>query len=205
MKKVMAFLAAGVLALPCLALAVDAGRNVSGQARQQQEQGKVVASTTVAERALVKGVDPAKRILTLQFSDGSVQDLLVDPSVRRLGEVHAGDTVKINYNEAISVKLNKSPVPPGVTVQSTVQPNEQSPTPAGTAGTTVSTTATITNVTDNGRKVTLRFPDGSISNVQVQDPENQEMLQRGEVTTGDQITITYLRAVAVSVEKAPKK
>jgi hypothetical protein len=205
MKKVAAFLAIASLALPCLALAVDAGRNVSGQPRQQQDQGKVVASTTVAERALVKAVDPAKRILTLQFSDGSVQDLMVDPSVRRLGEVHPGDAVNINYNEAISVKLNKLPVPPGVTVQSTVHPNEQSPTPAATAGTTVSTTATITNVSDNGRRVTLRFPDSSIANVQVQDPENQEMLQRGEVKTGDQITITYLRAVAVSVEKAQNK
>jgi hypothetical protein len=201
MKKLVALLTAAAIAIPALALADDIQQN----APQQNGAGKVVAQSTVAESAVVKAVDQSKRTITLQLADGSVQTFAVDPSVQRLKEVKPGDLLNVTYTEAVSVKINKNPVQPGVNVETAVTRDEQSVTPAGSAGVQVTTTATIDRIYDDGNKVTLRMPDGSKADVQVRDPDNLAMIQRGEVKKGDQISITYIRAVAVSVEKAPKK
>lgn len=201
MRRVATMLsAAAILALAIPALGTDAEQSP----RQAGTGGRVVSEMQVAENATVKAVDPEKRLLTLTFSDGSEHTFLVDRSVRKLAQVKVGDVVKTRYREAISVKINKSKVAPETSVQGSVQRDEKSVKPAGTSSLKVTTTATIERVLADGRMVTLRFPDGSSADVQVRDPQNLAKLRSGEVKEGDQIEITYLRALAVSVEKSAK-
>lgn len=190
--------AAALLALPPVALATDAGAPPS----PPQHGGRVVAEAIQATDATVKAIDPVQRSVTLVLPDGREQTLLVDRSVARLDQVKAGDTVKIRYREALSVKLNKSPVPPESRVTGSVQRDEKSAKPAGRSTMLVTTTATIDRIFAQGNMVTLRLPDGTTTDVEVRDPRNLAMIKRGEVKPGDQIEITYLRALAVSVEKS---
>jgi hypothetical protein len=48
--------------------------------------------------------------------------------------------------------------------------------------------------------VTLKGPEGKSVIVQVKDPKKLE-----NVKVGDQVSITYTQALAISVQKAPKK
>jgi len=202
MKKLAAIIcAAAILSLPAVAMTTD-GQPSSAP---QKEEGKVVAETMVAENATVKAIDMDKRTVTLLLSDGRQQTFVVDKTVRKLGQVKVGDMVRMRYREAVSVKINKVKVEPGVSVETTVKPDEKSVKPAGTAGQRMTTTATIERVYDDGRKVTLRTPDGTTADVKVRDPENLAKIKKGEVKEGDQIEITYYRALAVAVEKAAQK
>lgn len=195
-KKIAILCAAAILALPALAPANEAPSPDS-----HNPEGKVIAGNAVVQRAEVKAIDLQKRQITLLMPDGTQQTFYVDPAVQRLGEVQAGDTIRMTYVEAVSVKLNKVRVPSGVRVEQTLVRDEQAPTPTGAQGVAVTSTATIEKILDNGGRVRLRMPDGTTNDVQVRSPENRAKLQRGEVKEGDQIEITYRSAKAVTVEK----
>ena len=198
MKNLAAmFGAAAILALPAVAMTTGGDPAPSAQ----EKEGKVVAQTMVEEHAIVKAIDMKKRTVTLQMSDGRERTLVVDKAVKKLGEVKVGDTVKASYREAVSVKINKVKVAPGAKVETAIKRDEKSVKPAGTASLKATTTATIDRIFDDGRKVTLRTPDGDTTDVEVRDPENLAKIKKGEVKEGDQIQITYYRALAISVEK----
>lgn len=202
MKRAGIILSAALLLLPALARADSAGQPPSPP---PQHGPRVVAEVREAQNATVKAVDLQNRTVTLSMPDGREQTLLVDRSVRKLDQVKPGDTVKIRYREAVSVKLNKTPVAPETKVEGSVQRDEKSVKPAGKSTLLVTTTATIDRIFSDGNMVTLRLPDGTSTDVQVRDPRNLAMIKRGEVKPGDQIEITYLRALAVSVEKSAPK
>ncbi len=197
----MIICAAAILAMP-----VFAGAEEGQQApTPQKKKGRVVAETMVAEHAVVKAVDMDKRTLTLTMPDGKERTFVIDKRVKRLGEVKPGDVVTARYREAVSVKLNKTKVPEGVTVEGTVARDEKSVKPAGFAQMQVTTTAIIEKIFDNGKMVTLRMPDGSATDVKVRDKTNLEKIKKGEVKEGDQIEITFTQALAISVEKVAEE
>jgi len=194
--------AAAVLAMPVFGVADDGQQDPA----PQKTRGRIVTETMVAEHAVVKAVDMDKRTLTLTMPDGKECTFVIDKKVKKLGQVKVGDVVTARYHEAVSVKLNKTKVPAGVTVEETVARDEKSVKPAGFARRQVTTTATIEKIFDNGNMVTLRKPDGSAVDVKVRDKENLAKIKKGEVKEGDQIEITYTQALAISVEKvAPEK
>ncbi len=202
MKQFVAmFCAAAVLALPVLAGAEE-GQQAPAP---QKKKGRVVAETMVTENAVVKAVDMNTRKLTLTMPDGMERTFVIDKRVKKLGQVKPGDVVTARYYEAVSVKLNKTKVPAGVTVEGAVGRDEKSVKPAGFAGRQVTTTATIDKIHDNGKWVTLRMPDGHAEDVKVRDKQNLAKIKKGEVKEGDQIEITYTQALAISVEKVAEK
>jgi len=200
MKRIAALCCAALLFLPALALSQDQPSPASHPSK-----GREVASIQLVEHAQVTALDLKKRTVTLAFSDGSKQTFVVDKAVKRLGEVKVGDTVKVRYREAVSVKLIKGKIPPSVSVESSVKREETSVKPAAVSEVRVTTTATIDKIYDDGNRVVLRLPDDSVADVKVRDPKNLAMIKRGEVKVGDQIEITYLRALALSVEKTAAK
>ncbi|HJV65786.1 MAG TPA: hypothetical protein VJ550_08635 [Geomonas sp.] len=202
MKRVVIMLCSALLfALPVAALAAEGDQ---GTPPHMHGKGKVIAQATVSATADVKAVDLEKRTITLQLPDGKEETFLVGKAVKRLGQVKAGDTVKIRYHEAISVKILKTKGPAETSVSTTLQPEASSPKPAGSATRQVTTTATIDKVLEGGKKVTLRMPDGTAFDVVVHDKENVKKLKSGEVKEGDQIQITYTQALAIAVEKVKK-
>jgi hypothetical protein len=191
--------AAAVLVVPAVAPAADE------QPAPTVHKKKVVAETVVTENAVVKAIDMETRTITLAMVDGKERTFVVDKSVKRLGAVKVGDTVKARYREALSVRITKTKVNPDVKVEATAERDTKSVKPSGAVGLQVTAIATIDKVFDDGKMVTLRMPSGNTIDVRVRDPENVAKLQKGEVKVGDQIEITYTQALAISVEKTAKK
>jgi hypothetical protein len=194
------FCTAAILAMPVVALSAEAET-----APAPQKKGRVVSETMIAANATVKAIDMDKRTVTLLLADGRERMFVIDKAVRKLGEVKAGDTVKVRYKEAISVKLNKAKVAPEVKVETKVEPDAKSVKPAGVATRQVTTTATIEKIFDDGKMVTLRMASGNSVDVRVRDKENLAKIKKGEVKEGDQIEITYTQALAIAVEKVAQK
>jgi hypothetical protein len=202
MKRYVAILStAALLALPVTSLAAEGDQPAVPHVHGR---GKVIAQTTLSAVVEVKAVDLEKRTITLQWPDGKEETFVVDKAVKKLGQVKAGDTVKVKYHEAISVKILKTKEPSETSVTTTIEPDTKSIKPAGTAIHQVTTTATIAKVLDDGKEVTLRIPDGTTFDVGVRDKENIKKLKNGEVKEGDQILITYTQALVLWVEKVKK-
>lgn len=199
-RRAVVLCAVAFLAMPAVAL--SAGWD---SAPTPQKKGKVIYETTVAANAVVKAIDMDARTVTLSLTDGRERTFVVDKTVRKFGQVKVGDTVKVRYHEAVSVRLNKTKVAPETKVEASVKGDEESVKPSGVAGLRVTTTATIEKIFDDGKMVTLRMPNGNTSDVQVRDPENLAKIKKGEVKVGDQIEITYTQALAISVEKVSQK
>jgi hypothetical protein len=202
MKRYAAvFCAAALLTLPAAALSAD-DQPIKGLPKKE---GKVVTETLTVENAVVKAIDRDTRTVTLVMSDGREKSVVVDKAVKKLDQVEVGDTVKVLYYEAVSTRINKTKVQPGIRMETMVGREEKTVKPAGTASVQVTAVATIDKIMDDGNMVTLRMPDGLPVDVRVRDPENRAKLRSGEVTVGDQVEITYTKALAISVEKVVRK
>jgi len=191
--------AVAILSMPLAAFAADE------KPAPEKKKGRTIAELKVIEHATVKAVDLKKRMVTLELADGSQHELVVDNKVKKLDKVEVGDTVKVSYQEAITVRLKKTKVEPNITVDESLARDQGSVKPAGTAKRQVTIVATIEKIFDNGKAVTLKSPNGNTIDAKVTNPENLAKIKKGEVKVGDQVEITYTQALAISVEKIPQK
>ncbi|HTG80737.1 MAG TPA: hypothetical protein VL949_02270 [Geobacteraceae bacterium] len=196
-RSVVIACAVALLAIPLAATAAEE--------HAASKKGRVVSETMVTGTADVKAIDLKNRTVTLMLSNGKEQTFVVDKAVKKLNQVKVGDTVMVGYYEAVSIKINKTKVAPGVSVEEKLETDAMSAKPAGAVGRRMTTTATIDKIFDDGKMVTLRMPNGTTADVKVRDKVNLEKLKKGEVKEGDQIEITYTQALAVSVEKMAHK
>jgi Cu/Ag efflux protein CusF len=164
-----------------------------------------IAGETVAQKvtvtATVEDIDLAKRIVTLKDEDGKISDIQVGKQVRNLAQVKKGDTVVATYREAVAYEVFK----PGQTqpggaegvVAGRAKPGQM---PAGGMAEVSTVTATIEAIDKANSKVTLKGPEGHEVTVEVKDPTKLE-----GVNVGDLVQLTYTKALAISVHRAPKK
>lgn len=190
--------AAAILSMPLAAFAADE------KPVPQKKKARTIAELKVIEHATVKAVDLKKRMVTLELADGTLHELVVDNKVKKLDKVEVGDTVKVNYQEAITVRLKKTKVEPSISIDESAARDQGSVKPKGSAKRQVTIIATIDKIFDNGTAVTLRSPNGNTIDARVTNPENLAKIKKGEVKEGDQVEITYTQALAISVEKIPE-
>jgi hypothetical protein len=72
--------------------------------------------------------------------------------------------------------------------------------PAGVAGQKTTVTVAIAAIDPQGPSVTFKGPGGGTRTIKVRDPAKLQ-----GVSVGDMVDITYAEAIAIKVEKAPKK
>jgi hypothetical protein len=161
-----------------------------------KNEGTVIAESKTEEQAIVRDID-----LKTRMPNGSLKTLYVDELVSRFDKIQPGDVVKTTYSEAVTVKLRKTKIKPGIKVEESLTRDSAKVKPAGKSRRQVITTATITAISKDFRTVSLKGADGAVQDVDVRNPSNFNKLKNGEVKVGDQIDITYTQAVAISVEK----
>ncbi len=161
--------------------------------------GKVGGTTKVT--ATVEQIDVEKRLVTLKDEKGEVTELAVPKKVRNLAQVKKGDLVVATYYEAIAYDVFKAgtdmPAPATAVASERAKLGEK---PGGGVAEATTFTATIEAIDKAASKVTLKGPQGNKVTVKVKDPKKLDV-----VSVGDQVQITYTRALAISVEAAPKK
>jgi hypothetical protein len=150
-------------------------------------------------RAKVRAIDLTTRVVTLEDERGHVESFIVGPEVKRLHEVLPGDYVDAAYSATLTAELRPptaeeaaSPITAVEVGGRATKPSD----PAGTVGRGVRVVTTVEAIDLPNMRVTLRGPMGDHMTVRARNPENVKKLR-----IGDTIVITYVEAVAVSLEK----
>jgi hypothetical protein len=152
--------------------------------------------------AVVEAINVQNRIVTLRSltRDASVV-MEVGDQVRNLDQVKVGDGVVVEFLEAIAVDLKKGGgMTPSAGIGGAAARAKPGEKPAAVLGGALEVVATIVAIDADEPSVTLKGPEGKVIEVLVQHPE-----KLADVDVGDQVVITYKRAVAVAVTPSPVK
>lgn len=173
-------------------------QSASTGARMAREDAVLVTVT-----ASVESIDPANREVTLKGPLGNSVTFIVDKRVKRLEEIKVGDHVRADYYVAFAAELRK-PTPeeekvPFAMLDATGKaPPGTSPATGGLRRFKVVTT--VEGLDRPTKTITLKGPRGKYLTTRVADPS-----RLSEMRIGENIVVTYTEALAISLEKAPKK
>jgi Cu/Ag efflux protein CusF len=203
MKRMLA-----LLSVATLSLAARAGAQGTAPTGQQPVEmkasgtpGKANASRALRMTATVYAIDVDRRILTLQHDMGGTETMKVGPEVTRLGDVKAGDTIVVDYQQGLALEFQPAGsewVPP-TSVETGARPADGQATVAARASGTKGT-VTVTAIDLPRRLVTIQGPGGNVYRVKAGPSVQIEKLK-----VGDQLLATYVEAVAVKLGKPEKK
>lgn len=165
-------------------------------------QGSAAAAVTIsAVTAKVGAIDLANRMVTLVRPDGKSFVVQAGEQVRNLAQVRVGDKVTVEYYEGLVAEI-AAPGAPLDEIKSAgaVARAPLGERPAGAVGQATTATVVIEYVDPIRNVVHFKGPLGKTRIVKVTKPEFRSMLKT--LKPGDQVTLTYFEAMAVSVKPA---
>jgi hypothetical protein len=181
--------------LPLGALAVLA----CGTAAAQPAPVSVEKTQTIS--ATVASIDAAKRLVELRADDESTT-IQVPPEVRNFERIKVGDEVVATYYQGLAAEFKKKGESTTVGVVDATTGTARMPEGANRPGAAVAnkvrTTVVIESVDRATHSVTFVGPSGMSRTVDVVDPKAQEFI--GSLKKGDEVELTYVEAVAVTLE-----
>jgi len=190
MNRIASFLLVGSLGLTLSACALFGDEEpiyTSGTIEQN------IATVT----AKVTAVDQSTRMVSLLTNDGQSISFQAGPQVKNLGQVDAGDLVRVSYYESVVYNLMKpGEAVPGIEVAeggTSAQPGEK---PAAGVARMVMVTATVVELDKETPSVTFESSTGERMTIRVRDPDRMK-----GVKVGDLVEFTYTQAVAIGVEE----
>jgi hypothetical protein len=169
-------------------------------AQQPAKPAKVLDAASldkaVVITATVTAIDNKNRIVTLKGPAGNEFAVIVDPSVKNLGQVGVGDMVEATYIQAVALDFQKGD---GIRMAMTTDASETAKAgrmPGAAAMTRVTVVTNIWALDPTQGTVIVRGPYGHFTEVKLKDPA----LLNG-VKVGDQMKVSFTQAVATSVIK----
>lgn len=165
-----------------------------------QSPGQATAVGTAKLTAKIVKIDAATRTVSLKAANGKTTDLVVGPEARNFDQLKVGDTVTIEYKEALTMSLKKGKGPLSMNEREISDRAAPGAKPGGTVGREVTVTADVVAVNTSAKTVTLKGPKGRTVDLIVEDPERLK-----EIKKGDRVEAVYTEAVAVSVQPAAGK
>lgn len=164
----------------------------------QAAQKPVTLGETISETFTIEAINHADRIVTLKDKDGFSEDLVAGPEVKRFDALKVGDRVTFRYHESLVTALRRADAakkaPEAVSVNRT--PGTK---PGGTVSQQMTTVVAVETIDAKVPSVTVKTADGRRMSFKVQNAKNLAGYK-----AGDNVEITYTRALAVSVEPAKK-
>jgi hypothetical protein len=144
-------------------------------------------------------VDLASRQVRLRDdATGEVFTVTAGPEVRNLEQLAAGDTVRLDFYEAIAVNM-ADPADPGDVQESVLLGRApQGALPGGVAAVTTSLVVDVMAYDPDSRVATVRTPSGAVRRVTVAPALASFAAQR---RPGDRVAVTITEALAVSIEE----
>ena len=165
-----------------------------------QAPGQMKATGTSKVTAKIAKIDASTRTVSLKKKDGKVVDLVVGEEARNFDQLKVGDTVTVEYQEALSLSLQKGSGPLAMQEREMSERSAPGAKPGGTVGREVTATADVVAVNATARTVTLKGPKGRTVDLMVDDPERLKNIKKG-----DRVQAVYTEALAVSVQPAAGK
>ena len=160
--------------------------------------GQVTVSS-IDVTAKVAHINHKTRVVTLKSADGSETRFVADAAVQNLDQVKKGDLVTATYTEALAYEVVKKGGKTGADSTVAVATAPPGAKPAGAVAQNTTVTVAITSIDAKTPSVTFRGSDGNKRTIKV---ESADRLQG--VSVGDTVTVTYVEAVAIRVDKAKK-
>ncbi|KAI3595348.1 hypothetical protein D8I24_7969 [Cupriavidus necator H850] len=165
-----------------------------------QSAGQATATGTAKLTAKIVKIDVPTRTVSLKSADGRTTDLVVGPEARNFEQLKVGDTVTIEYKEALTMSLKKGSGPLAMREREISDRAAPGAKPGGTIGREVTVTADVVAVNTSTKTVTLKGPKGRTVDLLVEDPERIKGIKKG-----DRVEAVYTEAVAVSVQPGAGK
>ena len=195
MKLVASLLLAAFVATPLLAVAQQ---DPAGVVVVEKEPGKVSGTKAIAVQGKITAIDAQTRRVTLVGASGNEVTLVAGPQVKNFAQLKVGDIVTLKMLQSLALELKKG----GKALRERVESNDAASAkpgemPAGAEARTVQVVADVTAVDKKSGVVTLRGPERTVD-LKVKD---KAILK--QIAVGDQVDVTYVEAVAISVS-APK-
>ena len=151
----------------------------------------------------VDAVEAEKRLITLRGPGGRSGTFPVSPEVRRLSEIHAGDTILADYRVAAVAELRaptaeEERVP--LVLGEMIDRNPANLPPGGTLARSIRVVTTIDALNATAGTITLTGPlDGQVV-AKLDDPAALPQLR-----VGQKIVVTFAETLVLSVQPAAKK
>ena len=158
-----------------------------------------IASASVTVTATVVAVDQKTRAVTLKSSDGHEYTFIAGDEVKNLAQVKKGDLVKTTYRESLIYEVKKGGTAAGAETTTTIARGRPGSVPEGIWAQRTTVTVQITAIDPKTPTITFKGPAGNSRTIRVQDPAKLQ-----GISVGDTVEITYIEAVAIKVERAPK-
>jgi hypothetical protein len=150
----------------------------------------------ISETFTVEAIDYTARIVSLKDKEGFVEDVVAGPEVKRFDALKVGDRVTFRYYESLVTAVRRpdaaKKAPEAAAVTRT--PGTR---PGGTVSQQMTTVVTIEALDVKVPSVTIKSADGRRMAFKVENAKNLAGFK-----AGDNVEITYTRALAVSVEPA---
>ncbi len=202
MKKLLVIMSLATLTFSGACAQESAAPPVAGpvEVNNTGTPGQAEVTRTRTDTAVVMAVDAKNRILTLKDEKGDTFALSVPPSVRRLDEIAVGDKVVVEFHEGLALELQPadSANVPVTGVVAAGRADADQP-PGAAVATSFRATVVVTTIDMGSRLVTMQVPGGDTYQVKAGKNVKLEALK-----VGDRLLATYVAAVAVRVDKAPK-
>jgi preprotein translocase subunit YajC len=151
--------------------------------------------------ATVESIDQKQRLVELRKGD-EVRTIQVPAEVRNFDKIKVGDEVAVTYYEGLAAEFKKkgtgTPIGTIDATSGTARMPEGSGRPGAAVGNKVKTTVVIESVDNSTHSVTFTGPAGMTRTVDVVDPKAQKFIS--ELKKGDEVELTYVEALAVTVE-----
>jgi hypothetical protein len=164
--------------------------------------GTAAGAVTADLTATVVAIDPANRTVSLKRANGEVSEITVGDEVRNFNQIKVGDIVRAHYSQAVALELKEgAPADAGPPkIENIVSPPAPAGAkPGGAVARKITATANVIAIDPAKGLVTLRGPEGKEVDLAVQDPA-----QLKNIKTGDHVKVTYIEALAISVEEPAK-
>ena len=195
-KTLLALALAAAFPLASLAQQGASPAKISGGVATAPGQAGALAVVTAS--ATVEAVDPATRTVKLKLANGDTREVVASEEVRNFAQIKKGDTLTIQYAEALTLELKKD----GKAVvarndSETLKRAAPGQKPGGVAKRETKITAEVVEVDAAKKSVSLKGPKGNVVALDVQDPEQLKLIKKG-----DKVEAIYVQALAVKMEAA---
>ena len=159
-------------------------------------QSPIAKTKSVTATATIQAIDSTKRLVTLRDEKGQDDTYSVSPDFKRFNELKVGDTVKMEYHEAVVLEIRKPGEKPSAGAVSAMERGKGA-LPSGRLSVQDTATVTVKAIDPAVPSVTVATSDGRTVTRKVENKKNLE-----GVKVGDLVDITYSRALVMSIERA---
>jgi len=186
------------LALLAIGLLSCSQKEETDTASDEKKSVHMVKARHVTTDMKVKEINLEERLFTLQYAEGNMMVVKVDPNIVGLEKIQVGDDVEVKYFKSLAVFVGSPDTHrPPVSEKKTVTVEIEEGKPVEYTVDVIEKVSTVIEIHHEKREAVLKDPEGNIHEVDISHlVENLE-----DVAVGDQIVYHYTESMAVHIAK----